>query len=161
MTTSAPETTRILELLRRHPFTRSFPETHLQRLAEIAYVRRWNPGDYLLREGRPVEAFYLILSGRVAVEVYQPDRGVIPLQTLGRGDAVGWSWMLPPYRATFDIRVLEPTETICFPAPELRQRMEEDPTLAVSLLSKLLSMVASRIQATRLQLLDMYHRENP
>lgn len=152
---------RIFELLRRHPFTRALPENHLQRLASIASVCQLQPGDYLLREGRPVDAFYLLLSGRVGVEVYQPDRGVIPLQTLSRGDAVGWSWALPPYRATFDIRVLEPTEAICLPASELRQLMHDDPVLAVSILKKLLSMVASRIQATRLQLLDIYHRENP
>ncbi len=150
------ERERIRSLLERHPFTRNLPAEVLDHLASLGRLCLWQPGQYLLREGQPVEHFFLLLSGRVAVQVYQPERGVINLQTLGRGDAAGWSWAVPPYRATFDIRVQEPTETICLPATALRQCIDENPQVGLHLLKKLLAMLASRMQATRLQLLDLY-----
>ncbi len=158
MASVTSEVHHVRSVLQSHPFTRGLPDEVLTQLAPLGRIDRWEPGAYLLREGQPVEHFYPILSGRVAVEVYQPDRGVLHLQTLGRGDAVGWSWVLPPYRAAFDIRVLEPTETLSLPAEELRNLIDEHPEVGLRLLKKLLAMMAARIQAARLQLLDLYHR---
>ncbi len=147
---------RIRALLERHPFTRNLPDEVLTQLAALGRLCRWEPGQYLLREGQMVEHFFLILSGRVAVQIYQPERGVMVLQTLGRGDAAGWSWVVPPYRATFDIQIQEPTETVCLPAETLRKYIHDDPQVGVQLLKKLLALLASRLQSARLQLLDLY-----
>ncbi len=44
------------------------------------------------------EYFYLIDQGSVGPEVFVPGKGVITIQTIGAGEALGWSWLFPPYR---------------------------------------------------------------
>ncbi len=146
----------ILALLREHPFTHALNEEWLQKLAEIASVRTFQAGEFLLREGRVIEAFYLIVSGYASVELYMPERGVLRLQTVGPGDVVGWSWTTPPYRSTFDVRAIDEVTTVAMDAGRLREVMKEDCALGARILLRLLDVVAQRLNATRLQLVDMY-----
>ncbi len=146
----------VRDLLARHPFSQGFPEEDLSRLAALAQVREFSPGEYLLREGREAGEFYLLLTGHVAVELYVPERGLLRLQTLGPGDVVGWSWFLPPYRAAFDVRVIHPVQGIVLDASGLRRLVEEEASLGVRVLRQLVGVVAKRVHAARLQLLDVY-----
>ncbi len=146
----------IQDILAEHPFTHDLPEPEREKLARVAQLKTFAADEFLLREGRVSEMFYLIVAGRASVELYVPERGVLRLQTLGPGDAVGWSWMLPPYRANFDIRTLDTTEVIAFDAAQLRRMFDQDAYLGYQVARRLLAVVAERVRATRLQLLDMY-----
>ncbi len=146
----------ILELLREHPFTHALSEEWLQKLASVASIRVFQAGEFLLREGRVVDAFYIIVSGYASVELYMPERGVLRLQTLGPGDVAGWSWTTPPYKSTFDIRAVDEVTTVALDAEQLREIMKEDCALGARILLRLLGVVAQRLNATRLQLVDMY-----
>ncbi len=144
------------EILAEHPFTFDFPEEERKRLAEIGELKTFPPGTYLFREGRVAEYFILLVSGLAAVELHVPERGIVRLQTVGPGDAVGWSWVMPPYRASFDIRTLDEVQAVVFDANKLRALFDQDCTFKARFLGKLLSVVADRVHSTRLQLLDMY-----
>ena len=76
---------------------------HLELIAGCAANRIFDAGDYLLREREPANAFYVIRRGDVALETYAP-QGALRLETLHKGDLVGWSWLVPPYRTVFDAR---------------------------------------------------------
>lgn len=144
------------EILAAHPFTHELPDVEREKLVRFARLQEFAPDEFLLREGRVADTFYLIISGHVGVELYLPERGVLRLQTLGPGEVVGWSWMLPPYRATFDIRALDHTQTVALDGEGLRAQFKEDCALGYQVVQKLLGVVAQRLQATRLQLIDMY-----
>lgn len=146
----------LVQQLEQHPFTQGFPRPALAKLAQVATVQTFQPGTFLLREGREADHFYLLLGGQAAIELYLPERGVIRLQTVGPGDVVGWSWLLPPYRAAFDVSVINTVEAITFDAAKLRQVLEDDPALAARFLRQLVHVIAQRVHATRLQLIDMY-----
>jgi len=150
------QVTDIQAILAEHPFTHDLPESERRKLMQFARVEEFAPGEFLLREGRVANAFFLITFGYVAVELYLPERGVLRLQTLGPGDVAGWSWMLPPYRATFDIRALDATRSLILDGEALRAEFERDYALGYQVARKLLGVVAQRLQAARLQLIDMY-----
>jgi hypothetical protein len=59
---------------------------------------RFEPGQFVFREGEEANQFYLIRHGKVTSEIHAPPRGSIIIQTLGEGDVLGWSWLFPPYR---------------------------------------------------------------
>jgi hypothetical protein len=69
---------------------------------------------------------------------------------------VGWSWVVPPYVWQFDARAVDAVEGTCFDAEWLRQRCDEDCQLGYHLVRQLLTVLAGRLAATRLQLLDLY-----
>jgi hypothetical protein len=58
---------------------------------------KFETGATIFEEGSPASRFYLILTGRVVLSSEMEDRNVIPIQTLGPGDDLGWSWLFPPY----------------------------------------------------------------
>jgi hypothetical protein len=80
------------------------------------------------------------------------------ITTLGAGELVGWSWLFPPYRWHFDARATELTRTIAFDGACLRDKCEQDHDLGYELMRRFASLMLDRLQATRLQLLDVYGR---
>jgi CRP-like cAMP-binding protein len=81
----------------------------------------------------------------------------VRIQTLGEGDEMGWSSLLGEGSGkTFQARSLEPVRAIAFDAARLRQVWSQDPAFGYEFIRRLLKVVAQRLQATRLQLLDLY-----
>lgn len=142
--------------LANHAFLRGMPAAKLKTLTGLARTVTATSGTYLLRENSPADSFFLIQSGRVAIELHAPDRGPMRIQTLAEGEAVGWSWLVPPYRWQFDARVIEPITALALDAAELRDACAADDELGYLLLKRLVVEIASRLSATRLQLLDVY-----
>jgi CRP-like cAMP-binding protein len=142
--------------LASHPFVLGLSDRQLDSLAALGQIVSYPASALVGREGEPADAFYLIQSGRVALEIHTPDRGGVRIQTVGAGDPVGWSWLVPPHRWLFDARVVEAVQAIAFDAAPLRDRCERDHELGYQLLKRLVTVVASRLVATRLQLLDVY-----
>ncbi len=85
-----------------------------------------------------------------------PGRPPLVLQTVGAGDILGWSWLIPPYHWMFDAVALEPTRTIALDGRCLRGKCEADRVLGYELLKRFAHIMEQRLQATRLQLLDLY-----
>jgi CRP/FNR family transcriptional regulator, cyclic AMP receptor protein len=143
------------ELIASAPiFARLTPE-QLEVLAGCGRNEHVGSGAFLLREGDPAERFFLIRRGTVALEVQAPGR-TLTIETLQAGDPVGWSWLFAPYRWQLDARALEPCELIGFDGVCLRGKCEADHDLGYELMRSFAANLVSRLQATRLQLLDVY-----
>jgi hypothetical protein len=57
----------------------------------------------------------------------RPNGGAMTVLTVGAGEVLGWSWLVPPYRWNFDARALEPTRAIALDGKCLRTKAEQDP----------------------------------
>jgi CRP/FNR family transcriptional regulator, cyclic AMP receptor protein len=143
-------------ILTTHPFFGGMNPEHLQLLVGCASNVRFDAGKFILREGEEANEFYLLRHGKVALEVYAPERGPINIQTLGEGDILGWSWLVPPYRWKFDARVVEMTRAIALDGKCLRQKSESDCQLGYELLKRFSQVMVDHLQAARLQLLNVY-----
>ena len=84
--------------LREHPFTRDLDPLHMDCLANCSCECRIAPGDYLWRQGGKADFFYLICSGRAALEIAIPHEGVLHIEDIGEGEVLGWFWLLPSCR---------------------------------------------------------------
>ncbi len=146
--------------LAEHPFFSTLPAEDLAIMASYAEYANFAVGDILLREGQQATRFYVLREGSVAIDVHHPARGLITLMTVGKGDVVGWSWLLEPYLSQFDARVLRPTKALVFDAVALRASFEQHPALGYAVTRKLLAQVTKRLYAARIQLLDLYGISN-
>lgn len=146
-------------VLRDHPFTAGMKPEHLAIIAGCAKNVHLPAGACPLAEGEPADTFYALRDGVVAIEVHTPAGPPLVVQTLHAGDVLGWSWLFPPYRSTFDARVVEPTRAVAFDGVCLRGKAERDHELGYELLLRMAKVFTSRLAATRMQLLDLYgHR---
>ena len=125
-------------------------------LVELAVQRAVEPGEVLFREGEPSEFMGVVLSGRVGLRMRVPERGQVTIVTVEPGDVVGWSVVVPPYRATSTAVALAETELARFDGIALRHALENDDGLAAEFYPLVLRAVARRLEGTRLQLLDLF-----
>ena len=139
-----------------HTFLAGLSERHLMLLASGAKPVTFAAGDFLGREGDPAKAFFLIQSGHVSLGVHTPDRGVVQVQTVGPGEVVGWSWLVPPHRWRFDCQAVDAVQALSFNAEWLRELCDNDHELGYQFLKQLVGTIATRLAATRLQLLDVH-----
>lgn len=135
---------------------RDLPPRFLQDLVQVASEEHWSADQFIFHEGEPAQRFYLIQSGTVALEVYAAQRGVVRLQTLHGGDLLGWSWLFPPFTWHFDAHVLEAGQALSFDALPFLALCEADHELGYQIMRRFSQLVITRLQATRLQLLDLY-----
>jgi CRP-like cAMP-binding protein len=143
-------------ILAAHPFFADFEARHLEVLVGCAANVRFADGAFLFRAGEEANQFFLIREGRVALELAAPGHPPLTLQTLGAGEVLGWSWLIPPYHWMFDARAVEPTRALALDGKCLRTKCEGDHDLGYELLKRFAHIMEQRLQATRLQLLDVY-----
>jgi CRP/FNR family cyclic AMP-dependent transcriptional regulator len=146
----------VKEALQRSPFFQNMKEEHLQKIGAIANEVKRRTGTFLLREGEEANALYLIVSGRVTLEMYIAGRGATQVESLGPGDIVGLSWFFPPHHWTLDARVTELLTALSFDSEVLRAQMEEDHHFGYAISKPLLDQLYSRLQKVRFQRLDIY-----
>lgn len=142
--------------LAEHPFLKDLDQKFLKILVGCASNVRFDAGQFIIREGSEANNFYIIRHGKVSVEVFAAGRGSITIQTIGEGDILGWSWLIPPYSWRFDARAIELTRAIALDGKCLREKCEQDHDLGYELLKRFSHIITQRLEATRLQLLDIY-----
>jgi CRP/FNR family cyclic AMP-dependent transcriptional regulator len=126
------------------------------KLAAMGEVRKVPTGETLMRQGEQPQVVAVVIEGRVALRLRVPERGAITILTVEPGDVLGWSAVVPPYRATSTIVALTDSELLTFDAGALRHALESDDALAAQFYPVLLNAVARRLEGTRLQLLDLF-----
>lgn len=143
-------------ILGESQFLQGLEPHHLQLITGCASNVKFEGGQYLFHESEEAEKFFIIRHGKVAIEVFTPDRGPITIQTLEAGDVLGWSWLVPPYQWRFDAKAIELVRAVALDGKCLRTKCEEDHHLGYHLLKRFAHIIEQRLEATRLQLLDVY-----
>ena len=145
----------LYEAITSHTFFHGMKPEHLAVLTEGAKAITFKAGDVLFREGEPADQFYLIESGKIALEAHEPANGTTLVQMLGAGDVLGWSWLFPPFTWHFQARAIEPTSVIILSGAHLLVVAERNPDFGYELMKRVAQVVIRRLQATRKQLLAL------
>jgi CRP/FNR family transcriptional regulator, cyclic AMP receptor protein len=132
--------------------------TELELFESLSREIEARDNEILFEEGDHADTFYVVIEGRVALEITSPGKGPMIIQTLGPGDLVGLSWLLPPHRWNWRARVMGDSRLIAFDAVEVRRQCEENRDLALEVYQVVADEVASRLHSTRIRLLDLYSR---
>lgn len=145
----------IAQYLPEHPFFAGLDPASLELAAGCAVNVHFRPGEFLFHEDDPADTFYVLRRGRVSIQMRTPTEDVV-LDTAQDGDVVGWSWLIAPYRWTFDARATEDTTAIAFDGVCLRAKCEADASLGYALLQRVVQVMSARLHSARVRLLDLY-----
>ncbi len=146
----------IKTLIQEHPFFAGLDDAALELVAGCASNVHFAAGEFLFHESDPANHFYLVRSGRVRLETLAPGRPPVVLETIQAGEVIGWSWLFPPYLWHFDAIATESVRATAFDGKCLRGKCEENHDLGYELAMRSAQVMMQRLQATRLQLLDVY-----
>lgn len=144
------------QILQAHRVFAGLDAAQSEIIAGCARNHRFDAGKYLFHAGGSADEFFLIRHGKVALEVTSPGQAPIVFTTLGEGDICGASWLVPPYRWTFDARAVTLTRAVGMDAKCLRDKCEADHDLGYEMMKRFLPVFVQRLHATRLQILDVY-----
>ncbi len=143
-------------IVSEHPFFAGLGEEFQELIAGCATNVRFEAGEHIFREDDPADHFFLIREGKVELEFKEKDQPVLTFQTLGEGEILGESWLAPPYTFHFDARAVDRTRLIAIDAQCLRTKCEENHDLGWDLMKRFVPVLSDRLQAARLQALDVY-----
>jgi CRP/FNR family transcriptional regulator, cyclic AMP receptor protein len=147
----------VLAKLRAIPWFTELEPEHVEKIASISHLRRFKAGEVFFREGDKQDYFYVVLEGRIALDMFIPHRGKVRFYTAEQWDVFGWSSVTPNVRQrTAGAVAVMDGAVIGTDAEKLRQLCKDDHTLGFLVMSRLANVVASRLMVTRLQLLDMF-----
>jgi CRP/FNR family transcriptional regulator, cyclic AMP receptor protein len=132
--------------------------TAAQRALVAAAAREvtFTAGTRLFDEGQLASGCWLIRAGQVALETAVPGRGQVVVHTLGPGDVLGWSWLVPPHRWHFSATATGLVRAIQLETTQLLALADGDPALGYPLALGLFEVLLGRLQNTRSRLLDLY-----
>ena len=147
----------IVSALKNIPWFKELSEEHFNKVAALACIRHARAGEVFFHEGDRQDCVYIVLEGRVSLDLFVPHRGKVRFCTAEPYDVFGWSSVTPSIRqrTAGAAAVLEST-VVCFNAEKLRQLAENDHDFGYLLMRRLNNVVASRLMVTRLQLIDMF-----
>jgi CRP/FNR family transcriptional regulator, cyclic AMP receptor protein len=140
-----------LETCRASRLLSDLDPQQLRKLIPLAKKELVNAGEIIFHAGDRSRFLHLIASGDVALEQVSGGR-TIHVQTLGPGDAMGWSALTPGARTHFQARALSPVSTIAFSGEDLHKACEHDPALGYALMKRLIELVTGRLDAIRMKL---------
>jgi CRP/FNR family transcriptional regulator, cyclic AMP receptor protein len=151
----------IADYLGALPFFAGLDAASFQELAGCARNEHVRAGEFLFREGGTAEHFYVVLHGRIALEVFSPGTGSHVVDSAGDGEVLDWPWLIPPHRWLFDGRAVEPTSVVSLDSACLRRKCDADPRLGYEFVQGVAQVMSRRLQATRVRLLDLYGIPRP
>ncbi len=150
------------ELIRRYPFFAGLDNDRIVALAKLANEAAIPASAYFFHEGDPVDAFYLLVEGAVAIVLEVPDRDSsqpvadqlageikmkdVTVSTVGSGNIFGWPALIPPHEANASARALTDCRVYTFDCKALRQLFEQDFQFAY-----LLTLRAAQVMRERLR----------
>lgn len=146
-----------VSLLQSIPLFNDVPREHLDGMARISHLLMMKEGSEIFHEGDARDFLYIVLEGRVALEIHIPNRGRLRILTVEPLEVLGWSSIADAARRrTATARAVAPGKLLAINADGLQKACAEDPKLGFVIMNHVANVIASRLIATRMQLLDMF-----
>ncbi|HVY64142.1 MAG TPA: Crp/Fnr family transcriptional regulator [Gammaproteobacteria bacterium] len=149
----------IAERLERAPLFAGLPPESLAFLVAHARVRPLQENEVVFHTGERANHFYLVTNGHVAVEVAAIEGPSLPLQELGPDAVLGWSWLIPPNRWSFQARALTRAEVIEFDGTAVLAECEANPKFGYALLKRFSTLMSERLQHARQRMVEEWRPE--
>jgi CRP/FNR family transcriptional regulator, cyclic AMP receptor protein len=151
---SNPSTT---EYLSAHEFFSEFSDDVLKFLYECSSTREIKKGQILFRQGENADKFYVVHSGRISIQIPAIIGPALEIQTLGKDQVLGWSWLISPYKWHFQARAEEDSELLQFDGAAILARCEQEPKTGYELFKKFAGLMSVRLDEARQKMMDEWN----
>ncbi|MGW0996881.1 Crp/Fnr family transcriptional regulator [Streptomyces sp. NPDC002523] len=136
--------------------TTALEPEHRERLMRLAREVSFEAGTRLFEEGRRADRFWIVRTGTVALDLRVPGRRPAVIESLGHGELVGWSWHFTPRLWQLGGEAMSPVRAWEFDADAVRELCAQDPAFGRAIAVWVGRVVAQRLHASRIRLLDLY-----
>lgn len=146
------------EKLKKMLFFTGFSEEIIEMFSENSTLKSYKAGEKLINENSEAREFFVVINGEISISAKDRNNDCnIPIQHIGHGDVLGWSWIFPPYAWSFDAIASTDVDTILIDAAAVRRYCEKNKAQGYDILkrfSKLMSMRLLEVRSKHAELLD-------
>ena len=140
-----------------HEFFLGFSDDSLKFLCECSSIREIKQGQVLFRRGEVADKFYVIRNGCISIQMPAIIGPALKIQSVGKDQVLGWSWLILPYKWNFQTRAEEDSELIEFDGAALLTQCEQEPKFGYELLKKFAGLMSVRLNAVRQKMMDEWN----
>jgi len=146
------------ELLRRYPFFGTLSDAQLKAMAMIAEEEVYEKGAVICEEGKPANAFYLLIEGGVSLyfkseeEFHPKSRKDFLVGEIGPGEIFAISVLVEPYIYTATVKAECNSRVVKFNTADINGLIEKDPRLYCVLMREIAKAAMERLSFARVQL---------
>jgi CRP/FNR family transcriptional regulator len=130
---AATRASQVVELLGRVPVFSTLEQADLERIAQLAVPRHFEPGQAVFREGDQSDTCYIVREGHARAIRTHGDGRTITLATFGPGDIFGELAMFEDERRSATVEAIEPISVVAVLGPDMRRLMIEHPEISTRL----------------------------
>jgi len=147
----------IKPLLQTIPWLMDLSNDQIKELERISGCLLLSEGEILYKEGDNDNLLYIVSEGSLGIEIFVPGRGQVRLYNADPLDIIGWDSMTPVARNRITtITALKKCNLIYFDGSALNELCENDKELGYVIMRRLSNVIASRMLAMRLKLIDLF-----
>ena len=146
----------VIKTLQGISFLHGIDPDHLQQIASIAEIRIYDTNDILFHEGEPAEHVYLVVSGRIVLELCPATIYTKKLMSVGPGEMLGWSSFVEQRNYASTGVVVAPTQLVKIDGKKLRAICDRDPEFGYDFMHRIMRALAKRLTTTWSQLANIY-----
>ena len=147
----------IEDYVSKHPFFSGLDDNFIKFLSNSATELQIKKGEVLFKQGDHADKFFLLRNGQVSIQVPALVGPTLEVQTLGKDQVLGWSWLIPPYRWNFLARAVEDSELLQFDGITILAHCGEDPKFGYELFRCFAALMSERLDAARQKMMDQWN----
>lgn len=147
----------IRDFLARNAFLEGLDAATIDLLVVNARTRHLEANEILARHDDIADRFFIVCSGRIALEVPAIEGPNLEVQSIGPGDPVGWSWLIPPYKWQFRARAVEAGDLLEVDGKSIRAQCEQDSRLGYELMKRFAGLMSERMVHARRKMMDAWN----
>ena len=149
-------TNPLIETLHGVDFLRDFAPRYVEQISKISKLRSFKKNEALFDEDQLADNLYLIVSGKVLLEVCTVETGCKPILNVGRGELLGWSSLVDEGRYTARAVAVEPVQAVQIDGRQMEALCDSDPSFGYVFLRRAMMALAKRLNETWRQLGYVY-----
>jgi CRP-like cAMP-binding protein len=123
-------------------------QTQLETLAGLAEAHSYAEGEALFREGEGASQLFLLMAGKVRIQVQLTSRPqIISITIISQpGSLVGWSGLVPPNNYTATALCQAKSRLLALDGAALMRVLEADPAMGFIVMRRLTEVISGRLQ---------------
>jgi CRP/FNR family transcriptional regulator, cyclic AMP receptor protein len=134
----------VVELLGNVPVFSTLVHDDLERIAQFAVPREFEPGEVVFREGDASDTCYVVRDGRARALRTHRDGRTLTLATFGPGDIFGELALFEDEKRSATVEAIERTTAVAVLGPDMRRLMAEHAEIS----SRLVIALGRRLRET-------------
>jgi len=127
----------------------------LESMRPLTQLKLFGERHVIFEAGQEADYFYMLLKGKVILEVEASEVIMISLEAVKPGYSFGWSALLPGSKYNTYAICVEPCEVMAIPGGRFLEFLEKDHTIGYNFMKKVVSILKGRVERRTEQFLKV------